>query len=61
MDRSERGTPFNPLEKEDPDITLPAEERGIGGLGIYMVKTMVDEVEYAYRDGCNHLTLRKKL
>ena len=55
------GTPFNPLEKDDPDIMLSGEERGIGGLGIFMVKTMVDEVEYEYRDGCNQLTLRKQL
>ena len=40
---------------------LSGEERGIGGLGIFMVKTMVDEVEYEYCDGCNHLTLRKAL
>lgn len=55
------GKPFDPLAKPDPDILLSGEERGIGGLGIYMVKTMVDEVEYEYRDGCNCLTLRKKL
>lgn len=55
------GTPFNPLAKPDPNILLSGEERGIGGLGIYMVKTMVDEVEYVYRDGCNCLTLRKQL
>ncbi len=55
------GKPFNPLAKPDPNILLSGEERGIGGLGIYMVKTMVDEVEYDYHDGCNCLTLRKKL
>jgi sigma-B regulation protein RsbU (phosphoserine phosphatase) len=55
------GRPFNPLAKDDPDIMLSGEERGIGGLGIYMVKTMMDEVEYEYRDGCNQLTLRKQL
>ena len=55
------GIPFNPLEKDDPDIMLAGEERGIGGLGIFMVKTMVDEVEYDYLDGCNRLTLRKQL
>ena len=55
------GRPFDPLAKEDPDIMLPGEEREIGGLGIYMVKTMMDEVEYEYRDGCNQLTLRKQL
>lgn len=55
------GTPFNPLEKEDPDILLSGEERGIGGLGIFMVKSMMDEVEYDYLDSCNRLTLRKQL
>lgn len=55
------GTPFDPLAKPDPDVLLSGEERGIGGLGIYMVKSMVDEVEYVYRDGCNQLTLRKRL
>ncbi len=55
------GRPFDPLAKDDPDIMLSGEEREIGGLGIYMVKTMMDEVEYEYRDGCNQLTLRKQL
>lgn len=55
------GTPFDPLSKPDPDILLSGEERGIGGLGIYMVKNMVDDVKYDYRDGCNCLTLRKQL
>ena len=55
------GTPFDPLAKPDPDILLSGEERGIGGVGIYMVKSMVDEVEYEYRDGCNQLTLKKQL
>ncbi|MBR4577219.1 MAG: ATP-binding protein [Clostridia bacterium] len=55
------GRPFDPLAKEDPDIMLPGEERSIGGLGIYMVKTMMDEVNYEYRDGCNRLLMRKRL
>lgn len=55
------GKPFNPLEKDDPDTMLSGEERDIGGLGIFMVKTMVDEMEYEYRDGCNQLTLRRKI
>ena len=55
------GTPFDPLAKEDPDIALSGEERGIGGLGIFMVKSMMDEVSYEYTDGCNRLTLRKKI
>lgn len=55
----DRGKPFNPLAKEDADITLCAEERAIGGLGILMVKKSMDQVEYAYRDGKNILTILK--
>ncbi len=55
------GIPYNPLEKEDPDITLSAEEREIGGLGIYMVKQSMDKVEYEYKDGCNILTIEKRI
>ena len=55
------GTPFNPLEHPDPDVTLPAEKRQIGGLGIYMVKKSMDSVSYRYEDGQNILTIRRKL
>ena len=55
------GIPFDPLAKEDPDITLPAEERAIGGLGIYMVKKSMDDMRYARRDGQNILTMTKKI
>ena len=55
------GVPFNPLEKADPDVTLSAEEREIGGLGIYMTKKTMDDVRYEYRDGQNILTLVKRL
>ena len=55
------GTPYDPLAKEDPDITLSAEERGIGGLGIFMVKKSMDDVQYKYEDGKNILTLVKKI
>lgn len=57
----DRGIPYNPLEKKDPDISLSAEEREIGGLGIFMVKQCMDKVEYEYRDGCNILTIEKNL
>lgn len=57
----DRGKPFNPLEKPDADVTLPAEERGIGGLGILLVKKNMDDVSYSYEDGKNVLTIRKKL
>jgi anti-sigma regulatory factor (Ser/Thr protein kinase) len=55
------GRPFDPLAKDDPDVMLSGEEREIGGLGIYMVKSMMDDVKYEYRDGCNQLTMRKRL
>ncbi len=55
------GIPYNPLEKEDPDITLSAEERQIGGLGIFMVKKSMDSVIYDHSDGQNVLTIRKVL
>jgi sigma-B regulation protein RsbU (phosphoserine phosphatase) len=57
----DQGMPYNPLEKEDPDITLSAEEREIGGLGIFMTKQMMDDVAYEYKDGQNILTLTKNL
>lgn len=55
------GIPFNPLAKPDPDITLSAEERQIGGLGIYMMKKTMDEVSYAYKDEKNILTMKKTI
>ena len=55
------GIPFNPLSNEDPDITLPAEQRNIGGLGILMVKKSMDEVRYHYSEGKNHISIRKRL
>jgi anti-sigma regulatory factor (Ser/Thr protein kinase) len=53
------GTPYNPLEKADPDVTLEADEREIGGLGIYLVKDMMDVVDYRYEDGKNIFTIKK--
>lgn len=55
------GVPFNPLNAEDPDITLGAEEREIGGLGIFLCKQLMDKMDYKYQDGCNVLTMSKKL
>ncbi len=57
----DRGIPYDPLAKEDPDVTLAASERPIGGLGIYMTKKMMDDVIYEHKDGCNVLKLVKKL
>lgn len=54
------GIPFDPLAKADPDITLSAEERGIGGLGIFMVKKFMDDVSYQRVDDKNILTILKK-
>ena len=55
------GTPFNPLEKEDPDVNQSAEEREVGGLGIFLCKKMMDSIEYRYEDGNNVLTMTKKV
>ena len=57
----DKGVPYNPLAKADPDITLSAEKRQIGGLGIFMVKKSMDDVKYEYLDGHNILTLKKGL
>ncbi|MDK2808692.1 MAG: serine/threonine-protein kinase RsbW [Clostridiales bacterium] len=53
------GIPFNPFDTKEPDITLAAEERQIGGLGFYMVKKSMDNVMYEYRDGKNKLIIMK--
>lgn len=53
------GVPYNPLAKEDPDTTLAADQRQIGGLGIFMVKKSMDEMTYEYHDGKNILTIAK--
>ena len=53
------GIPYNPLAKADPDVTLSAEERAIGGLGIYMVKKSMDKMEYEYTDKQNILKMYK--
>ena len=55
----DNGVPYDPLSKEDPDLTLSAEERKIGGLGIYMVKKSMDEITYEYKDGQNILSIKK--
>ena len=58
---ADKGTPFDPLQKPDPDITLSAEERDIGGLGIFITKKTMDTVTYAYENGENVLTMIKKI
>ena len=57
----DNGVPYDPLAKADPDTTLSAEEREIGGLGIYMVKKTVDEITYDYQNGQNILRIRKNI
>ena len=57
----DHGVPFNPLEQVDPDTHASAEERQIGGLGIFLVRKTMDMVEYAYRDGRNILMIKKNL
>ena len=55
------GIPFDPLAMKEPDTTLSAEERGVGGLGIHLVKKTMSDVHYARIDGKNMLTIRKVL
>ena len=57
----DRGVPYDPLKKKDPDTTLSASEREIGGLGIFMTKKIMDSMAYEYKDGQNVLTMKKKL
>lgn len=57
----DHGVQYDPLVKADPDISLSAEERGIGGLGIYMVKKSMDEISYEYKDGQNILQIKKHM
>jgi anti-sigma regulatory factor (Ser/Thr protein kinase) len=53
------GHPFNPLEAREPDLSVPVEERPIGGLGIYLLRQLCDRMEYVREGGKNRLTLRK--
>lgn len=57
----DNGVPYDPLAKEDPYVTLSADDRDIGELGIYMVKKTMDEISYEYKDGQNILTIKKKI
>ena len=57
----DKGKPFDPFAKEDADVTLPPEERKIGGLGIFLVKKTMDSVKYEYKDGQNILTVVKNV
>ena len=55
----DRGKPYNPLTTAAPDTTLPARQRRIGGLGVFILKNTMDDIAYEYRDGMNILTIRK--
>ena len=58
---SDQGIPFDPLKKPDPDVTLSAEEREVGGLGIFITKKTMDTVTYVYENGENILTMTKNI
>ena len=55
------GVKYDPLAKPDPDVTLSAKDRKIGGLGIFMTKKFMDELSYEYRDGQNVFSMKKKI
>ena len=55
------GVPFDPLKQTDPDVTLSAEDRAVGGLGIFLVKKTMDKVEYRYENGMNITTIHKHI
>lgn len=57
----DNGKPYDPLKREDPNVTLSMEERQIGGLGIFMVKKSMDSVEYEYKDNHNILRIKKHI
>ena len=57
----DNGIPYDPLAKADPNVSLPADDRQIGGLGIFMVKKSMDEINYEYKNGQNVLTIKKHI
>ncbi|MDR3242386.1 MAG: ATP-binding protein [Clostridiales Family XIII bacterium] len=61
MEFLDNGRPYNPLANRDPDITLSAKERALGGLGIFIVKNIMDEVRYRRENGQNILSMRKSV
>ena len=58
---ADSGAPYNPLEREMPDVEADISERQVGGLGVYLYTTIMDEVSYAYENGKNILLLRKHI
>ena len=61
IELQDSGVAFDPTQQDSPDVSLSAEEREIGGLGIHFVRQIADEIHYARVGACNHLTLRKRL
>ncbi|MBR0134641.1 MAG: ATP-binding protein [Clostridia bacterium] len=57
----DRGTPYDPIKREDPDVSLPVGERAPGGLGVFLAKKLTDDIRYEYREGKNILYIRKKM
>ena len=58
---ADSGVPYNPITTEEPDTSLSAEERKIGGLGIFMVKKTMDDMTYEYTNNCNILRITKNI
>ena len=56
---ADKGIPYNPLEKDDPDVTLSVDDRPIGGLGIFLAKNIMDIISYEFKEGKNILTVKK--
>ena len=56
----DEGVPYDPFARRDPDLTLPIEERPVGGLGVYMVKQFMDDASHCYEEGRNITVIRKK-
>lgn len=61
MTFTDDGVPFNPLEAAIPDVNAPEKERRIGGLGIFLVRDTMDDIQYIRKDGKNHLTIEKRI
>jgi serine/threonine-protein kinase RsbW len=61
LEVSDDARAYDPLNAPPPDLDSAIEDRRVGGLGVHLVKTLMDDVRYAYRDGRNHITLRKKI
>lgn len=61
IELKDSGIPYNPLERENPDVDMPIEKRGIGGLGIFITKRLMDDVRYKFENGKNVLIICKKI